>query len=195
MVSEQKAMSELQPYIADMETCITAGLRRYATDHKQLRHGYSRRSESSLINDCMLNEVRRVFSSKPGVNVLVKRNSAMLNIGGKYLLRFKKLDHRRGASYIRTGVAVRFAAQLTLVDGAKTTNLFVGYVRDDGELLKSTAWIMCPAGDRIAWRNSITPPTPAAIPLRPATSRDEKKPRRRVTGKKKLNDTNDQNGT
>ena len=163
--SEHEVMEALTAHLSDLSGCVREGIDAFAADHKELRHKQTPRSESSLINDYILHEVRRRFSSKAGVNILKRRGSYLLNIGGLVLVKFKKLDRRKGASFIPTRAATRFAAQLSIETGERLTHLFVGYVRDQVELLNSEAWIMCPAAGRIlAVRLGACPAATAPAP-------------------------------
>lgn len=175
MLSEARARTLITPHEKRLATCFHAAWQDYLDHHGQLRHRYSPRSQSSIIRDYILLQVRQQFVEVPGARLLSVRGLEVLDISGQVIIRFNKLDKRRRASHSPTQQAFQFIHQLEIPDlPPAATKLQAGYQLNELRTGFTAVWIVCPNGratPHYSWR--LDGPTIMEVPVTPDVDVDE----------------------
>lgn len=112
-------------------------------------------------------EFHRLTRSDPNVAAFEKDGTMLFEIGGKVIVRFKKLGADGRISRIHTKQSDIFFGQgLLFPDRDACTNLVVVYSLDDAEAnIASVAFAMADRTDRVVWRHDVAAqPTKALQP-------------------------------
>jgi hypothetical protein len=183
--SRDEAQGDMALHAPRIQQAITQALAQYMKEHGGLRHGYSARTEASIIHDLMVAHLRVQLDGVPGVAFHLKRNLFLVGVDGKYTIRAKKLDKKLQPKNIPTQQVLDFLnqAQLELPGAENPTNIHVGYQRnDDAELTKAAIWMTCTGGGVPGWSwplsaeagdfgmvEPVAPATPLPVtPVQPA---------------------------
>jgi len=188
--TRDEAKAQLNVIADDLLACWAAALKEFIETYNTLRVKWSKRSESSVIHDLVIHHIRQRFDDDhPYARARQKGNLSYLEvnvgIGGKFTMRFKKLNRDLSASNIRTQSVMSFIKQQQQVElpgVEKPVNVWVGYQPAEGSLLDSRIFVVCPEGFRIAWYWELTK-SAEVVPL-PQRQSTAKKPTSRVRPKK-----------
>jgi hypothetical protein len=167
VLSENEVRAVLAPYEGRLSSCFYDAWTHYLADHALLRHRYSARSQSSLLRDYIVYEVREQFDGVPRTQVLSVRGLEVLDICGLVVIRFKKLDNRKHAAPSATQQAFQFIHQLEIPElPPATTKLQAGYQLNELRTAFTAVWVVCPNGREVphyAWR--LAGPTAIELPV------------------------------
>jgi len=143
LISLTELPEALRRHVTSLSECVRLALSDFVADHARLRARYSARTEASIIHDYMVSYAMDRFPWK------LKRNLFLIAID-EYRAKLKKLDGRWRTRRVPTQLALRFENQapLRLFDDVDVTNVYLGYQRDEAEILKSGIWLVCPDGKR-----------------------------------------------
>jgi len=141
----------LRKHVTTLRECVNLALADFAKIHAELRARYSPRSEASIIHDYMVGFARDRF------DWLQKRNLFLIKIEG-FRAKLKKLDGNWRPHNIETQLVLNFERQqpLRLFDDLDVEHVFLGYQRDEVEILKSKVWLVCPDGKGFKWIAELT---------------------------------------
>jgi len=187
--TRDEAKAQLEVIEDDLRACWGAALKEFVEQYNQLRAKWSKRSESSVIHDLVVHQIRERFDDDhPYARARQKGNLSFLDVdvggGGKYTARFKRLGRNLSASNIPTQSVLSFIEQqqLELPGVDKPVNVWVGYQPAEGSLLDSRVFVVCPYGSKIAWHWELTKGA-EVMPL-PSKQGAARKPTSRVRPKK-----------
>lgn len=179
IIERDEALAILDPFLADLRTCILRGWEQYHAQPVAQEQRASRRSRASLVHDLIVETAKRLFTGRAGVRIDEARGFLALVFEDRVAVRFKKLNGAMRPSHIPTGQAQSFAYQLLLF-GEDATNLIAGYQLDVlGVNLEHIA-ITCPQGNGIAWYAMIDAP----IAAMPALNVEAPLPKPKITVKR-----------
>jgi hypothetical protein len=158
--SMEEASRVMGPYFEVLRTAIRNAINYYMSlPAKDRAERLSNRSRASIIYDSMKVEVIAAFDKLPNPpHVIQRRGQLLILIGGKFLMKLKKLDKRYRPSYIPTQTALRFMthnqdqpAFAFLDDIPPVTNVIAGYVWNESET-EADVYVVCPQGKDNAWK-------------------------------------------
>lgn len=187
IISVAEARGLLGPHIPTLKKCVDAGLYDFNVEHGSNRHYLSPHSRAMIIRDLIIFHVRKAFDGKEGVSIIEKGRLFLLNIGGKILLRFKKMNERMLASNVPTKQALDFSRQQLSFKGFLTpiTNMNVGYIPNDVWTYPEKVIIACP-NDMSSnhWHMDITEEEQMKVaPVHPIFEHTESDNKRRIRAK------------
>jgi hypothetical protein len=165
--SKEQAQRELGVYIDYFVSTVQEGLKLFR-EYGPMRFRHRRRTDSSIINDLIVDQAKINFSGLPGVSFTDRYAVFMLGFHSSYVVKIKKLDKNLRSKNIQTDNVLDFVGQTPEIPGAEgPTNLHLGYQRQSSsELETSTIWLVCPDGPRrIAWEWSLDSSSGLALPV------------------------------
>lgn len=162
----------LQPFEPSLYTVIREGLALFLSRFGSLRAGMTIRSERSNIHDCMVEIAKKYFPN----DFLLSQNRFLLRLGG-HQIKLKKFNRSLQTSNYPTQLVFDFLFQKVgdLFPSEPSTNLHLGYIPDDIDLVASPVWITCPTGPMsLAWGCELMPEAgQMSSPILPATMPDD----------------------
>lgn len=182
-----QAEAELAPHVKTMCAVVKSALEEYVRDYGPLRHKLSARSQSSIINDLMVFFSKASFADNPGVSVVKKSGSFVVNFASGYVIKLKKLDKQLRAANIVTNAVFDFNNQVQAKRSIQEelpgmppapTNLHVGYQVVDIALTSSKVWIVCP-GSEEGWSWEITAVNDGVVVPLDTTTQEKAQPTQR----------------
>ena len=152
---------DLRPYLSILRECISAGWAgwdRFGEIAPTLRLPLGKRSRASYIYDHIVAAATKRFASIPRVRIADNRGFLELLVGGRYVIRFKKLNRRRLSSNIPTRQQIEwFSVQLELPGmPADAVRLIVGYQVNLLGTEIADILVTRPLGGKVAWAFSIS---------------------------------------
>lgn len=181
-----QALADLERYQATMWSIVKDGVTDYVTDYAALRRRHSLRSQSSIINDLMVERAKQHFSDMPGVRFIRRGNGFRILLGDDYVIKLKKLNQKLQASNVMTQAVFAFitqapgaSAQLQLKGmPPPPTNLHLGYQLKGVELTNPNIWVVCPDGMKVGWEWELKNTGADVVPL---NTRKQAEPRKKRT--------------
>lgn len=161
MRSREQAKTAFDRFEAELAACVQAGFERFAKDAAELRTVLQNGSQSHVLRDCIVFEIKARFEGRPGFNVWSRGQTFLLSYQGEYLIRIKKLSPRSlRASYGRTIQAQAWVDQRQielphLPDPA--THLHLGYALNAMRSSMQGIYLVCPDGSRLHWHWQLSP--------------------------------------
>jgi hypothetical protein len=162
MTDKDDAETLLQPYFNDLRACIESGWHRWAEFGRlasALRAPLGTRTRANFISDQITTCVRSTFSNRQGVRIVDRRGFPELVIRGRYVIRFKKLDHHgRSRNILTKAQREWFRQQLSLPDlPPAAQRLIAGYVLDELGTEISRVLVTAPVSAKeIEWKIELT---------------------------------------
>ena len=173
----------LQPFEPALRAVVRDGLTLFQSRFSSLRAGMTIRSERSNIHDCMVEIAKKSFPN----DFLLSQNRFILRLGG-HQIKLKKFNRSLKTSNYPTQLVFDFLFQKVgdLFPSEPSTNLHLGYIPDDIDLVASPVWITCPDGPlSLAWGCELMPEAgQLASPILPATMPDDPSMKPLVSPKK-----------
>jgi len=147
LISLLELPENLRKHVSTLSACVKLALADFVADQSAHRVRYSARTEASIIHDYMVWYAKDMFPWK------LRRNLFLLHVENDYRVKLKKLDGRWRPRNIQTDLVLQFEEQrpLRLFDDLDLTHLFLGYQRDEAEILRSSIWLVRPNGRTIQW--------------------------------------------
>src|SRR5260221_10578029 len=106
--SEAQARTELGEHETKFYRAVRDGIDEFRKKHLEHRADYSKRTGSSAINDYMVKHAKLEFDGVPGVEQHVGKQSFLLGLYGRWVVKFKKLDDRLRSFNIQTQMVLDF---------------------------------------------------------------------------------------
>jgi hypothetical protein len=182
-----QAIADLERYQATMWSIVKDGVTDYVTDYAALRRRHSLRSQSSIINDLMVERAKQHFASQLGVRFIRRGNGFQILLGQDYVIKLKKLNKKLQASNIMTQAVFAFITQDAASGSAQLhlkgmpplpTNLHLGYQLKGVELTNPNIWVVCPDGMKVGWEWELKNTGAEVVPL---NTRKQAEPRKKRT--------------
>lgn len=124
--------------------CITSAVHSYWTKYSDLRIQHTLRTDSSIIHDWIVANIKAEFHNWPGAHCCTVNNLFLLGFdNGAVYMRFKKMDKRMRVHNIPTQQSFQFANQLTFFE--PSVNLNAGYLIKG---LDVKVFLACPESTR-----------------------------------------------
>lgn len=194
----KEAEALLNPYTALLNQCIQHGWDAWRIDYANKHTILTPRTRAAIVFDEIVAKAQGVFLGKPNVRFERKRNSFLLFIGDRIIIRFKKIGKNGKCSNINTRQQALFRMQQTVLafpDLKEATMLSAGYSLDELQLDMSSKLVVCQFDNRVLWTIELagdsqaeitpmpetTPPTPTGPrfePVRDAETEKEKRKRK-----------------
>ena len=182
-VNRESLPDNLQPYEPSLSRIVREGLALFLSRFGSLRAGMTIRSERSNIHDCMVEIAKKYFPN----DWLYARNRFILRLGG-HQIKLKKFNPSLETSNYPTQLVFDFLMQKVndLFSSEPNTNLHLGYIPEDIDLLKSSVWVTCPNGlMSLEWKHELKPEAgQAQAPVLPTTVPDGPSTKPSVSPKK-----------
>lgn len=153
LLSEEKARQILRPYNDRLLWAVSEGVSDFLRFKlsPDLTVGITPRTEASYANDKIIGRVREVFEGDFTVSVGKLYGLPMLNIRGKVVIRFKKLDRNCRSSNFDTTQQRLIRNGQPLPGLEDESRLIVGYRLDSLGIALSDVLVTCPKGRDVAW--------------------------------------------
>lgn len=126
----------------------------------------------------------RLFDGMTGVHLDIIQGLFLVNIEGKFVVRFKKLRRDRRGSNILTGQTMLFNSQQFDLPGipARPTSLVAGYQLDGLQQHIDARLITCPNISGVAWHidigeSPVESPADNVIAIQPRQQRSQRRVR------------------
>jgi hypothetical protein len=152
--SKQEAQSDLGRFAGLLFASVRNGLREFR-QYGPLRYRHRKRTDSSIINDLIVDQARQNFADIPGVEFTDRYKCFLLGFFGRWVVKFKKLDENLRPAISDTQTFLDFVNQQAAPElpGAEgPTNLHLGYLRLNQVALEdSSVFLVCPQGRRLSW--------------------------------------------
>lgn len=151
----QYALREIgQKNLHIIQKCISDAITGYHNNYVSLKIKHSARSDSSLIHDLIVDNIKNSFEGIPGATHSTKNNLFLLSINnGTVVIRFKKMDKRFRTHNVPTQQSFAFNNQLTLVPSSINVN--AGYIMNG---LEFKTFIVCPEdNNNHSWVHELLP--------------------------------------
>lgn len=149
---------ELNQFAVAYETrfadAIELGFTAYSTVPAAHKLQFRKRTQSSAVNDFIINAAKVAFSDVPEANWVSKHGVEILQIPfGKRIVRakFKMLSPNRRPSNIATQSVLNFLNQLMLDGFEPNVNLIAGYIYNPTRTAPSAKYLICPDGPVNRW--------------------------------------------
>lgn len=156
--SKSQIQLDLEPHVAEIVACIRQALQDYAQKSQPLRHLISKRSQASLIHDCIVDRLLEKFGTLMDAegDLAVHKGGNLNQLifkHGMLKIRLKKFSRALKTSNIETQAVLDFKFQQGSFEQIPApTNLNLGYqMVDEASVTSATIWITCPNGDRVGW--------------------------------------------
>lgn len=126
--SEDYAKKYLSPGRLDsIRDCIQSAFQTYHNDYVGLSSCHSARTKACIINDIIVDNVKKTFQADADIRFLYKKQSFRISIdNGAVNIRFKKMDKKLRVHSIPTQQALEFNCQGILFE--PSVNINAGYV-------------------------------------------------------------------
>ena len=182
LVDQAEAKGLLAPYVAIIRKAMDEGWNRWeelGNGASHLKHPLLARTRANFISDHIAHFIDQRFRGDKHALVTKDRGFLLLNIRGKLLIRFKKLDKNGRSRNILTKQQRLFAFQRPLPGLEDETRLTAGYRLDELQIGIQDVLITCPVGKEMRWMYTIEAPAAMVMPL-PALQPSAKSPKVRV---------------
>jgi hypothetical protein len=152
VVTEPDGRKRLEPYLERLCEAITNGDRLFQERFGQNRAELKSRSISSVRNDLIVAEARRLFESDPDVRFEQRYGREIMYISDIAVVLFKKLDRRKRTMNIPTQLTLDLFGQQPLPYMPEETPRFVaGWQVDDLNIAVQSIFITHPNGQWLEW--------------------------------------------
>ena len=133
-----------------------------AMDHC-LRHqdgAWDKRLRATYIWNQAVAEFTKLTYGQPGIERVDQHGTVFYEVGGRFLLRFKKIGFNGRISRIRTKHSDVFLGQgLLFEDRPRCVNILVVYKLNEAETdIETISFALCNLRNEIVWRRDIPPP-------------------------------------
>jgi len=164
-MSRAEARTLLEPHLPTFKEVFDLAWDHYMRKYDvTLRLDHSRRSRASIVHDLLRRYASERFEGKPGIFLRMIRGLFLVEVAGKLLVRFKKVDRHGKAKNIPTGQANLFyGQQLELPGISSPTGLVAGYKLDRLEQGIEARLITCPVDSTIKWSFAIDEPVKSVL--------------------------------
>jgi len=146
---EDEARQELEPYLERMYRCVDEALSDYHQGYAVLRNVTTKRSDSSIRNDMIVNNLLAEFDGDAGVEFLYIHGRYLMLVGN-YVIRVKKLNKNLLSSNVQTRFVLEFLDQQqpSLPGMEPPTNLDLGYNFTNDLDTEYGVFFRCPDGSK-----------------------------------------------
>jgi hypothetical protein len=178
LISRQRAEKVLAPHHEKLRSCVQQGWNRYLGRHMSDLPKVSRRGRANLVNELVIDEVRKAFD---GFRI-VETNGRFLLCIEPLVIRFKKLGPGLRTANYPTQQALAFDRQQRIPGIPSATRITVGYgINRLGTELDEIA-VVCARGAKTIWSYSLLD-NAAVLPLVAPSVPRQATARRRVRAK------------
>lgn len=182
MIFEKEAREKLERYQKLFEQAVRNAFADWEA-YGVARIIHQPRTQTSLIHDHLVDQLKRLFADVPGVQFPIIRGRTLMLIKDDFVTSIKKLDKRHRSSSVATAQSVGFLHQASLPGLEPATNLIFGYTYNETRTGWDEIWVTCPDGFGLAYEWCIA--RADAVPeniseLRPADVAVEGERKRRV---------------
>lgn len=187
VANRTQAVHDLKPYLDRLRRRVESAIAEFLVEEGH-KLSFMEGSKASLVRDYILKHIKAEFpNGEDGISHHTSHLLFVLNIKGRYILRFRKFDGNLKPRYNATQTTLDWLFQQPLVlfpELVDVTHLDVGY-KPGATLATSTVWIACPAGKTLFWSISLSEPAeplelplamPPMVPLSPSAARARPKP-------------------
>ncbi len=149
---EEEARQELQPYLDRMYRCVDEALNEYHLGYALLRTVTTKRSNSSIRNDMIVNKLLAEFDGDPDVTFIYIHGRYLMLVGN-FVIRVKKLNKNLLSSNIQTQFVLDFVDQQypSLPGMGSPTSLDLGYKFNNDVETNYGVFLRCPDDERNHW--------------------------------------------
>jgi hypothetical protein len=152
VVSERDGRRRLEPYLATLCKAITSGDRLFQERYASNRSEWKSRSVSSVRNDLIVSEAKRLFDPDPDVRFESRYGREIMYIGDIAVIVFKKLNRRKRTMNIPTQLTLELFKQQPLPFMPDETPRFVaGWQVDSLNIAVQSVFITHPNGRWLEW--------------------------------------------
>ena len=158
LITEQEAIGLIAPYqalICETADAAWASWLALQTAMPAMTRGVKARTRAGLVNDLWTQGVRDRLANEPGVFINDQRGFLLVEIGGRVVVRFKKLDGRSRSRNYPTHQQLAFVQQIPLEGMPPYARLTAGYRLDASQTAIVDILLTLPIGDRLAWQFSL----------------------------------------
>jgi hypothetical protein len=178
LLSRERAVTLLQPYIDLLNRCIDEGWEAWKTDYAHKAHILDARARAANVYCEIAYRAEQEFSRVDGAVVRRRNGSLTIFLGEEITLRFKKIKRNGRCSNIMTQTQTLFLAQLQLPGMLGGTMLHAGYVLDSLQLDVIRKAVVCQLDQQVLWQIELKGPISSTAPIpAPAAPPAPTKPR------------------
>ena len=150
--SKSDAISILEPLYPDFLECIELGFKAYLTHYKSFSHLHKRRTKASIVNDHIIDFAKICFEDKNNIQIIEPKGLFLVEVEGKILVRFKKLNSDLQSCNFQTKQQIDFKKQLHIPGiPPALPRLDAGYIPNKLWTDLDGMYITFPFGNQIPW--------------------------------------------
>ncbi len=127
MISLEDARTLLRPHQDDLYLCVSEAWDHWRKKIRPLVPVHYARGRANTLYDLMADQARTRFGNRPGVQVIERPARMFLLVGGRLIVRFKKLSRRLRTANYPTQQSMRFDGQLEVPHLPPAGRINVGY--------------------------------------------------------------------
>lgn len=151
VITEASARTILDPYKNQLRECVTQAWEDYESQYGLVRHIHTPRTRANIVHDHMVHHARRLFEGDAAVSMHEIKGLFLVEINGRLLVRFKKLDEDKRHHNYPTPQNLDFWGQLDLPGIPHLTRLVAGYELNNLQTDINAIYVTCPNGSCNAW--------------------------------------------
>jgi hypothetical protein len=158
LITEQEAIDLITPYrdlICETADAAWASWLNLQAAMPGMTRSVKARTRAGLINDLWTQGVRDRLADAPGVFVNDQRGFLLVEIDGRIVVRFKKLDGRSRSRNYPTQQQLAFVNQIPLAGMPPYARITAGYKLDVSQTAIVDILLTLPVGDQLAWQFSL----------------------------------------